>query len=200
LLTWRRLGPYLRDAGHIAVCPEEGLRSYRHLVRAAREVLTPRESLVIFPQGGILGIEAEFVRGAFALARTLQRPLLPVALTGSHRVWEYPYTPRLRYGERITLRVFPPISAEEVASRDVDDLRLEVQRLLKTAALSGTMAPPRRFVPARDGYWDGYAYRIDPTFADLAADIDRHRRQRTKEEIRTGIAGEKAAVGGQNRG
>jgi hypothetical protein len=30
-------------------------------------------------------------------------------------------------------------------------------------------------VPVRDGYWDGYAYEIDPHFADLAADIAHHR-------------------------
>ena len=37
------------------------------------------------------------------------------------------------------------------------------------------MAPPRRFVPARDGYWDGYAYAIDPDFPELAMEIARHR-------------------------
>ena len=38
------------------------------------------------------------------------------------------------------------------------------------------MAPPRRFVPSRDGYWDGYAYTIDAVFPELAADVARHRR------------------------
>ena len=37
------------------------------------------------------------------------------------------------------------------------------------------MAPPRRFVPERDGYWDGYAYEIDPAFPSLQAEIARHR-------------------------
>ena len=48
-------------------------------------------------------------------------------------------------------------------------------RRLKQAALSGTVAPPRRFVPARDGYRDGYAYTIDPAFPSLAAAVARRR-------------------------
>ncbi len=174
-LAWRLLGPYLRDTGQLTIRPEDGARGYRALRRAAPAIFAAGESLVVFPQGSILGIETDFLPGAFALARALGRPLLPVALTGGHRVWEHPYTPRLRYGQRVSLRVLPPVPAEECLARPVDELRREIQRRLKAAALSGGMAPPRRFVPARDGYWDGYAYRIDPAFAELAADVARHR-------------------------
>ena len=177
LFTWRWLGPVLRDTGQIEVFPEQGRRSYRRMLRAARSVFDAGESLVIFPQGGILGIETDFLPGSFALARALRRPILPVALTGGHRVWEHPYTPWLRYEQRMSLRVLPPVPVAEVLATPADDLRRRVQRDLKDAALSATMAPPRRFVPARDGYWDGYAYRIDPEFTDLAAEIARHRGQ-----------------------
>jgi len=175
IFGWPAVGPYLRDTGQIEVCPERGARSYRELLRAAGAVLGGGESVAIFPQGSILGIETEFHRGAFALARALGRPILPVALTGAHRVWEHPYTPRLRFGERVSMRVFPPIPAADLAGRDPGALRDEVQRLLKAAALDGQMAAPRRFVPARDGYWDGYTYTVDPAFPELAADIARRR-------------------------
>lgn len=177
LVTWRLLGPYLRDTGQVVICPERGMTGYRQLLRAARAVFASGESLVIFPQGTILGIETQFREGAFALARALQRPILPVVLTGSHRVWEYPYTPRLRYGQRVSLRVLPPIPAERCRACSVGDLRDDVQQRIKDLALSGNLAPPRRFIPARDGYWDGYAYQIDPRFAELAADVARHRRR-----------------------
>lgn len=174
---WLLLGPYLRDTGQIVICPEQGLRSYRQIVRAASPIFAAGESLVIFPQGSILGIEIDCMPGAFAAARALQRPILPIAITGTHRVWEYPYTPRLRYGERVSLRVLAPVATANASRHDMEDLRQTIQQRLKCAALSGHMAPPRRFVPSRDGYWDGYAYRIDPDpqFADLAADIARHR-------------------------
>lgn len=172
---WRYIGPYLHDTEQIIICPEEGRRSYRHLVTEAQRSVARGESVVIFPQGSILGIETDFLRGAFALARTLHCPILPVALTGSHRVWEHPYTTRLRYGQRMSMRVLAPIAAEDVAAMSSEEMRLLVQRRLKAAALDGTMAPPRRFVPTRDGYWDGYAYQIDPQFVELAADIAQHR-------------------------
>lgn len=174
---WRLLGAYLRDTEQIAIRPEAGVSAYRHIVREARKVFAGGESLVIFPQGSILGIETDFLPGAFALARLLQRPILPVALSGSHRVWEYPYSPRIRRGERMSLRMLQPIAAKEVGAREVDELRRDVQHRLKAEVLD-TMMPPRRFVPGRDGYWDGYAYAIDPAFPDLAADVAAHRAER----------------------
>jgi hypothetical protein len=75
----------------------------------------------------------------------------------------------------MSLRVLPPIPADVVAAHTTEALRRDVMRRLKQAALSGTFAPPRRFVPARDGYWDGYAYTIDPAFPSLAADVTRRR-------------------------
>ena len=176
LFGWRILGPYLQATGHICITPERGTTSYRHLLRASQRVFAAGESLVIFPQGTILGIETDFVRGAFALAHALQRPLLPIAITGSHRVWEHPYTARLRYGQRISMRVLEPISVDQLFDDGVEAVRVAIRRQLKTAALSGAMAPPRHFIPERDGFWDGYAYAIDPDFPELAAKIADRRR------------------------
>lgn len=171
LLDWPLLGPYLRDTGQVAVSPEAGYRAYRTMLRAAPAIFAGGESLVVFPQGAILGIEIAFRRGPVALARALERPILPIALTGSHRVWEFPFAPRLRRGERMSLRVLAPIPAAEVCAQSADDLRRELQRRLSAAALDGVMASPRRFDPARDGYWPGYAYEIDAAFPALAADV-----------------------------
>lgn len=173
LFGWRWLGPVLRDMGQIEVTPEHGTRAYRTLLRTAPPVFARGESVVLFPQGTILGIESDFNLGAFALARALKQPILPVALTGGHRVWEHPYTPRLRYGQRMSMRVLPPVRINR--ADDLDAVRVRVQRQLKTAALDGTMAAPRRFVPQRDGYWDGYRYVIDPDFPALAQHIAAHR-------------------------
>ena len=179
LFGWPRLGPILRDTGQIMIWPEDGRRSYRELLRRAPALLMAGESVVIFPQGTILGIEIDFLAGPFGLARALGRPILPIVVTGAHRIWEHPYTPRLRYGERLSLRVLPPLAAAACRAHSTDQLRQEVQRRLKSVALGGDLAPPRRFSPARDGYWDGYAYRIDPSFPALAADVARHRQRRT---------------------
>jgi 1-acyl-sn-glycerol-3-phosphate acyltransferase len=177
LFDWQVLGAYLRDTGQICVSPEHGARSYRHLLRTAPSVVAQGESIAIFPQGTILGIETDFHLGPFALARSMGCAILPIALTGGHRVWEHPYTPRLRYNQRISLRVLPPIEDIPQQADELEQLRQAVRRQLKHIALSDAMAAPRRFVPERDGYWDGFAYRIDPDFPELAADIATHRKQ-----------------------
>lgn len=177
LFDWPRLGPVLRDTGQIRIWPTNGRRSYRELLQRAPSILAAGESLVLFPQGTILGIEIDFLAGPFGLARALGRPLLPIAVTGAHRIWEYPYTPRLRYGQRLSLRVLAPLSAGECRAHSTATLRREVQERVKEVALGGALTPPRRFVPARDGYWDDYDYGIDPCFPELAADVARHREQ-----------------------
>jgi 1-acyl-sn-glycerol-3-phosphate acyltransferase len=169
IFGWPILGPYLRATEQIEVCPERGAASYRRVVREARAIAAGGESVVIFPQGTVLGIESAFRPGAFALARAIGAPILPVAITGSHRVWEHPYSPRLRYGQRVSLRVLEPLTVGRLD--DPYAVCAETERRLKAVALGGAMAPPRRFVPARDGYWDGYAYEIDPAFPELAAEI-----------------------------
>ncbi|NWJ47363.1 MAG: 1-acyl-sn-glycerol-3-phosphate acyltransferase [Chloroflexi bacterium] len=178
---WDWLGPFLRDTGQVEICPERGVSSYRQLLRQAGKVFENGESLVIFPQGSILGIEIDFTAGAFALARHFKRPILPVVLTGSHRVWEYPFSPQLRYGQHMNMHILPPISVEEVLRRKPEELRLETQKRMKATAFSTNIAAPRRFIPERDGYWDGYAFRIDREFPELAADIQIH--QTTKNKI-----------------
>ncbi len=72
--------------------------------------------------------------------------------------------------------------AKTLALRALNRPEADVQHRLKDAALDGTMAPLRRFVPSRDGYWDGYAYQIDPAFPRLAAEIATHRAGETHPE------------------
>lgn len=175
LFGWPVFGPVLRDTGQLEIRPERGSAALLQLLRDARAALAAGESVAVFPQGSILGIEIACQPGPFALARASRCPILPVVLTGSHRVWEHPFSPRLRYGQRISLRVLPPIPAAEVQAADARILCAEVERRLKQVALGGEVAPPRRYVPARDGYWDGYAFRIDPSFSSLAAEVAAHR-------------------------
>jgi 1-acyl-sn-glycerol-3-phosphate acyltransferase len=179
LFSWWLLGGLLRDTGQLQLCPELGMLSYLQLRRQAPSILDGGESLVLFPQGSILGVEIDFKAGPFALALALERPVLPIALTGGHRVWEHPYSPRLRYGQRVSLSVLPPIWPTDLRALGVEGARREIQDRLKRRALDGQMAPPRRFVPQRDGFWDGYAYEIDPAFPALRAEIANHRLAQT---------------------
>ncbi len=170
IYTWRLVGPILRRSGQIEVSPEDGHRGYRRLVRAAQDAVHDGESVVVFPQGSLLGIETAFQPGAFHLARVLDIPVLPVVITGTHRVWEQPFRPMLRFGQPVTVEVLPAIPADTA----VDSMRV-VESAMKDAAFAHEPSRPRRYVPERDGWWDGYRFAIDPRFPDLAARVERHR-------------------------
>lgn len=178
IFGWPGVGPAVTRLGHVAIHPEAQLGGYRTLLRAARDILAGGESLVVFAQGTVAGIESDFQRGAFELARRLAVPVLPVALSGTHRIWEHPFTPALRYGQRVTVQLLPVVGVPEILATDPDVLRVRVRRALKTAATRPDAAPPRHYRPQRDGYWDGYRLDIDPDYPELARHMADHRAAR----------------------
>ena len=163
------LGGHLERGRHLLIRPERPVSTTRSLLRDARAAIESGESVLLFPQGSILGIEVAFQPGAFNLAERLGRPILPVVVTGGHRVWEHPFSPTLRTNQSMSLTVLPPAPPEEAVSR-----RGMIERSMKQAALASS-TPPRHFDPSRDGYWDDYRYEIDLAFPDLAQRIATHR-------------------------
>ena len=175
VFEWPWIGPALRRMQHIAIEPEQAALGIRALLRHADAVLRAGEHVVFFPQGTVLGIETAFQPGAFRVARLLQAPILPIVLTGSHRIWEHPFSARLRYGQRAAVAVLPAVPTHDVRGIDPAQLSRDLQRRMKTVALSGDLPEPRRFVPERDGFWDGFTYDIDADFPALRARVERHR-------------------------
>ena len=170
LATFPFLGSQLTRGRHLLIRPERPVTAARTLQRGARAAIEAGDSILVFPQGSILGIEIAFQPGAFRLASRLDRPLLPIVVTGGHRVWEHPFTPTLRADQSMSVTVLPPVAPDEAVSR-----REHIERSMKELALASA-TPPRRFDPGNDGYWDGYRYEIDAAYADLAQRIASHRR------------------------
>ena len=170
LASFPLLGGLLVRGRHLLIRPERPIAGARALWRGARAAIEAGDSVLLFPQGSVLGIELAFQPGAFTLASRLGRPLLPVVVTGGHRVWEHPFAPTLRLDQSMRVVVLPPVPAHEAVSR-----RAEIEQRMKRIAL-GSATPPRRFDPERDGYWDAYRYEIDPAFPELARRIADHRR------------------------
>ena len=170
LATFPQLGGQLARGRHLLIRPERPISAARTLHRDASAAIEAGDSLLFFPQGSILGIELAFQRGAFNLARRLGRPLLPIVVTGGHRVWEHPFSPTLRTNQSMSVAVLPPVPADEAVPQ-----RAAIERRMKELALASA-TPPRHFDPDRDGYWDDYRYEIDPAFPDLAQRIASHRR------------------------
>ena len=170
LATFPFLGDQLVRGGHLLIRPERPIPAARALRRGAHAAIEAGDSVLLFAQGSILGIEIAFQPGAFHLARRLGRPVLPIVVTGGHRVWEHPFAPTLRVNQSMSVAVLPPIPSDDAVSQ-----QRHIERCMKRLALASA-TPPRRFDPSRDGYWDGYRYEIDPAFADLAEQIASHRR------------------------
>jgi 1-acyl-sn-glycerol-3-phosphate acyltransferase len=170
LFDWKLLGRYLAASGHSPVPLNNWATAYRAMIRDAEKAFSLGASYAVFPQGSILGIEIAFHQGAFRLSAHTGRPLLPVVLTGSSTVWEYPFSPNLNFGQTIRMEVLEPLDAVDAVhcAREVEDD-------MKQRALSVTPGP-RRFEPDRDGWWDDYAYEIDPAFPDLAVRVAAHRK------------------------
>ncbi len=170
LFEWTWLGRSLKVTNQIMVRPEGRVAGYRQLLADAESTFNRGQSLVVFPQGSILGIEAAFRHGPFRIADRLAKRVLPVVITGTHRVWEHPYTNRLRFGQPVSMKVLDPLPVgAAVAGMG------EIEHTMKRVALSPKMAPARRFDPERDGYWDDYSYEIDSAFPEVAELVARHR-------------------------
>jgi 1-acyl-sn-glycerol-3-phosphate acyltransferase len=156
LLSLPYFGEYLRLAGHIAIEPEAPRAAFRTILREAPAAIAAGSSPVVFPQGSLLGIEVSFQAGAFQLADRWGLPLLPVVLTGSHRVWDYPFDRNLHTGQAIRLEVLPAIEPGSAVAR-----MPEIERVMKRLALEVVDAPARHYVPERDGLWEGYRFELD---------------------------------------
>lgn len=175
IFEWPWIGPALARMKHIAVNPERGATSYRGLLAQVKAALRAGEHVVLFAQGTVLGIETAFQPGAFRLARTLAAPILPIVLTGSHRIWEHPFSPRVRYGQCAAVVALPPVSSAEVGAREPESVRVDLQRCMKSVALTSGLPAPRHYLPERDGFWDGFTFEIDPDFPEVFAAVERHR-------------------------
>ncbi len=171
LFSWRLLGPYLRASDQTSISTDSGPVGFRALLRGAAATFARGESFVAFPQGSILGVEAGFYAGPFRAAERLGRPVLPVVVSGTHRVWEYPYGPTLRPGQSVRVTILTPIPPEFAVER-----MRRTERLMKRIALTGTPSP-RRYSPERDGWWDAYRFRIDADFGDLARRVEQRRKE-----------------------
>ncbi len=177
IFAWPEVGAALTRMRHVAIDPERGSSAYRAMLGGARAAFMEGESFAVFPQGTVLGIETAFKCGAFRLAQALRAPIVPVVLTGAHRVWEHPFSARLRYGQRVAAVILEAIPEAVVSATPAQSLCRSVERAMKEIALSGQVPAPRRYVPERDGYWDGYAFEIDPRFTALAERVAQERRR-----------------------
>lgn len=182
LLTWPVVGAYLRATRQL-IASDDATLPARRLVREAARVVAGGESIAVFPQGSVLGIEVGFRSGAVRLARALGVPILPVVISGTHRVWEHPFSPRVRFSQRVSLTVLDPLEVQGFERAEVEQCNLRLEAAMKRVALGPGHAAPRRYDPERDGTWDAYDFVVDPAFRDIARALP-HRVRRVPRRAR----------------
>ena len=115
-------GQFLVLHGDICIDRGRASEAMAQLLREGGKWLGRGASVAIFPEGTRSkdGEIRRFKAGAFLLAKELGVPILPVVMDGTRTLMR----PNLlfNWGNRIRIRVLPPVSADEVAASEVHEL------------------------------------------------------------------------------
>ncbi len=119
-------GQYLILHGDICIDRGRAAEAMEQLLRKGKSWIARGASVAIFPEGTRSkdGEIHRFKAGAFSLAKEAGVAILPVVLDGTRTLIKRNLA--FNWGNRITLRVLPPVSVERVASTDVHALADEV--------------------------------------------------------------------------
>ncbi len=128
-------GQYLVLHGDICIDRGHAAEAMEQLLREGRLWISRGASVAIFPEGTRSkdGEIHRFKAGAFTLAREAGVEILPVVLDGTRTIVRRNLM--FNWGNRITIRVLPPVSREEIASTEVHELMARVHDRM-TAALA----------------------------------------------------------------
>jgi 1-acyl-sn-glycerol-3-phosphate acyltransferase len=115
------LGQALRSGGHVMIDRGQFMNALQSIQRAAEQVKAGK-TVLIFPEGtrGNSDTIGAFKKGGFHLAQAAGVPILPVGLRGSRGV--FPRNSLLVRPGRVEVHIGPPISTEELAQRDPNEL------------------------------------------------------------------------------
>lgn len=115
-------GQYLFLHGDICINRGRATAAMEQLLREGREWISRGASVAIFPEGTRSkdGEIHRFKAGAFLLAREAGVGVLPVVLDGTKSLIGHNLL--FNWGNRITIRVLPPVPASEVAASDPHEL------------------------------------------------------------------------------
>ena len=91
-----------------------------------KEWLAKEASVAIFPEGTRSkdGEIHNFKAGAFILAKDAEVPILPIVLEGTDRVARKGFF--MNWSNRITIKILPPVSKEDVVERPIKEVMAEV--------------------------------------------------------------------------
>ncbi len=115
-------GQFLILHGDICINRGKAAEAMEQLLREGKLWISRGASVAIFPEGTRSkdGEIHRFKAGAFTLAKEAGVEILPIVLDGTATLIKK--NTMFNWGNRITLRVLPPVSVEEVAVTDTHEL------------------------------------------------------------------------------
>ena len=121
------VGQLLFAHGDIVINRASTKEAMRLVHERGMEWLKRGASVSIFPEGTRSkdGEIHNFKAGAFILAKDAGVPILPIVLDGTKSMVRKGWL--MNWRNKITIRVLPPVSAEDVQRRDVKDVMAEVR-------------------------------------------------------------------------
>ena len=130
------LGWHLRLSGHVPVDRRQGRRAAVEVIRRFQDVLEEEKKLLIFPEGTRSedGNVQEFKNGGFYAAVRANRPVVPVAISGTHGLLSKG-EPYVRAGRHVYVRMGDPIYPDSEGKEGVRVAKLRDEARAAVTAL-----------------------------------------------------------------
>lgn len=130
------VGRLLYAHGDIVINRASAKEAMQLVHERGKEWLAKGASVAIFPEGTRSkdGEIHNFKAGAFLLAKDAGAPILPIVLNNTNKMVRKGWM--MNWRNHITIKILPPISAEEVAERSVKEVMADVHTSM-TEALAG---------------------------------------------------------------
>lgn len=127
------VGRLLYAHGDIVINRASAKEAMQLVHERGKEWLAKGASVAIFPEGTRSkdGEIHNFKAGAFLLAKDAGAPILPIVLNNTNKMMRKGWL--MNWRNHITIKILPPISAEEVAERSVKEVMADVQSSMTEA-------------------------------------------------------------------
>lgn len=127
------VGRLLFAHGDIVINRASAKEAMQLVHERGKEWLAKGASVAIFPEGTRSkdGEIHNFKAGAFLLAKDAGAPILPIVLNNTNKMMRKGWL--MNWRNHITIKILPPISAEEVAERSVKEVMADVHSSMTEA-------------------------------------------------------------------
>ena len=127
------VGRLLYAHGDIVINRASAKEAMQLVHERGKEWLAKGASVAIFPEGTRSkdGEIHNFKAGAFLLAKDAGAPILPIVLNNTNKMMRKGWL--MNWRNHITIKILPPISAEEVAERSIKEVMADVHSSMTEA-------------------------------------------------------------------